>query len=156
LIRDLDSPYQDYLSTVDALDDRQFEEKCLDGQWCALEITAHIRGWMGLMTLALEQMARGEKPDLNGVEWTESDELNAQFAQRAHGKGQDEVIGELYHAIEAFKTAALRLPDEASRKGEQLPACSRSGASSTSGSTPGRSASGVIAKGSSRWEQRWT
>jgi len=121
LIRDLDDSYQDYRAAVAGLNEKQFEKKWLDGQWGAREITAHITGWMGRMGAALEQMARGEKPDLNGIEWTESEELNATFAQHARGKRHEQTLHELEHAIESFRKSALKLPDERFEEGRTTP-----------------------------------
>ena len=121
LIRELDASYQDYLAAVAGLKERQFERKWLDGEWGAREITAHLTGWMGRMGAALEHMARGEKPGLNGVEWTESDELNATFARHARGKRHDEVLSELEHAVASFKGSALKLPEERFETGRTTP-----------------------------------
>jgi len=121
LIRELDASYQDYLATVGGLDERQFEKKWLGGQWGTREISAHITGWMLRMGAALEQMARGEKPDLNGIEWTEFDELNTTFARDACGKKHEQILNEMGRAIEAFKNAALKLPDERFAEGRTAP-----------------------------------
>jgi len=106
---------------VAGLNERQFERKWLDGKWGAREITAHLTGWVGRMGAALEQMARGEKPDLNGVEWTESDELNATFARHARGKRHGQILHELEHSVESFKGSALKLPEERFESGRTVP-----------------------------------
>ena len=42
LLNQLDTAYRDYLSAIDGLGEPEFEKKWLDGNWGALEITAHI------------------------------------------------------------------------------------------------------------------
>ena len=113
LIQRLDAAYQDYRSAVEPLDEHQFEEKWLDGQWGAREITAHITGWLGQLGGGLERMSRREKPQPDGVDWTaDGDRWNATFASHAKGKKHKQILDELEHGMEAFKKSAMMLPED--------------------------------------------
>lgn len=112
LIQRLDAAYQDYRSAVEGLDEHHFEEKWLDGQWGAREITAHITGWLGQLSGGLERMSRGEKPQPEGVDWSDSDRWNATFASHAKGKKHEQILQELEHGMDSFKKAALMLPED--------------------------------------------
>jgi len=113
LIQRLDAAYQDYRSAVEPLDEHQFEEKWLDGQWGAREITAHITGWLGQLGGGLERMSRREKPQPDGVDWTaDGDRWNATFASHAKGKKHAQILEELEHGMDSFKKAAMMLPED--------------------------------------------
>jgi len=121
LIRGLDDSYRDYLSTVGGLDQRQIEKKWLDGQWGVRDITAHITGWMRRMGAALEQMARGEKPEHSTPFSTETDQLNATFALQASAKTHEQILHDLEYSVQSFKDSALKLPDERFEAGRTAP-----------------------------------
>lgn len=112
LIDDLDTAYSEFRSAIEGLDERQFERKWLDGNWGVREIVAHHTGWLGQFSGGLERMARGERPSPEGVDWTDEQHWNETFAEHAKGKRQDEVLAELESALESFKAAAERVPDE--------------------------------------------
>lgn len=114
LIQRLDAAYEDYRSTIEDLEESQFDKKWLDdGQWGAREITAHITGWLGQLGGGLERMSRGEKPQPEGVDWTgEGDKWNATFAEHAKGKQRDQILHELESGMEAFKKSAEMLPED--------------------------------------------
>jgi hypothetical protein len=112
LIRDLDEAYREFRSTVEDLDERTFENKWLDGKWGVREIAAHITGWHGKLGSALERMARGEKPVPEGEDWSRPDGYNETFAEHAKGKQRDEVLAELDAAVQSFKEAARKVPDD--------------------------------------------
>src|SRR5512144_3136253 len=110
LIQQLDAAYQDFRSVVSGLNERQFDNKWLDGRWGVREITAHITGWLGQLASGLERMSRGEKPAPEGVDWSAPDPWNARFADHARGKKHEQILHELEHALASFKAAASKLP----------------------------------------------
>lgn len=112
LIQSLDAAYEDYRSAINGLGEPQFDKKWLDGQWGAREITAHITGWLGLLGGGLERMSRGERPAPEGEDWTVPDPYNATFAKHAKGKKHDQIVHELESAMESFKKAAMKVPEE--------------------------------------------
>ena len=112
LIQRLDAVYEDYRSTIEDLNEPQFDKKWLDGQWGAREITAHITGWLGTLAGGLERMSRGERPAPEGQDWSAPDPYNATFAEHAKGKKHDQILDELEHGMEAFKKAAMMLPED--------------------------------------------
>jgi len=112
LVDRLDAAYADFRSTLEGLDEVQFETKWLDGQWGVREIVAHLAGWLGQLGGGLERMSRGERPAPAGVDWNDVQHWNDIFAHHAMGKQRAEVLRELEHALDAFKEAAAKLPDE--------------------------------------------
>ena len=112
LIAELRTAHHAFRSTLDGLDERQFDTKWLDGRWGAREIVAHHTGWLGQLGGGLERMARGERPTPEGVDWTEVDHWNETFAEHAKGKQKNEVLDELEHAMASFIEAANKLPDD--------------------------------------------
>jgi hypothetical protein len=112
LIKQLDEAHREFRSTVEDLDEHTFDTKWLDNKWGAREIVAHITGWHGKLASGLEHMARGEKPVPEGEDWSNSDPFNETFAEHVKGKQRDEVLAELEHAVESFKAAARKVPDD--------------------------------------------
>ena len=112
LIQRLDAAYQDFRSAVEGLDEPHFDNKWLDGQWGAREITAHLTGWLGQLSGGLERMSRGEKPQPEGVDWSDSDRWNATFASHAKGKKYAQILEELEHGMESFKKAAMMVAED--------------------------------------------
>ena len=53
------------------------------GTWTLSELTAHMAGWAGEMTGALQRVARGERPTPEGVSYNDADAWNATFAASA-------------------------------------------------------------------------
>jgi hypothetical protein len=61
----------------------------------------------------LERMSRGERPELETeVPWAEVDKWNDVFASHAKGKRHHQILYELNHALDSFKQAAAKLPEE--------------------------------------------
>lgn len=118
LITDLDAAYQRFVEEIADLDERSFERKWLDGRWGVREIAAHHTGWLGQLAGGLERMSRGERPAEEGAGWTDTDAWNERFAERAKGKRKEQVIEELRAALESFKEAARKLPDERFEEGK--------------------------------------
>jgi len=112
LLQQLDAAYEDYRSAIDGLGEPEFEKKWLDNSWGAREITAHITGWLGQLGGGLERMSRGEKPQPEGVDWSDGDAWNATFADHAQGKKHDQILHELESGLDAFKKAAMLVPED--------------------------------------------
>jgi hypothetical protein len=112
LLQQLDAAYEDYRSAIDGLGEPEFEKKWLDSSWGAREITAHITGWLGQLGGGLERMSRGEKPQPEGVDWSDGDAWNATFADHAMGKKHDQILHELESGLDAFKKAAMLVPED--------------------------------------------
>lgn len=112
LLQELDAAYNDFLSTFADLDEHEFDTKWLDSKWGVREIVAHITGWLGQLGGGLERMSRGEKPTPEGVNWTDTQPWNEIFAQHVMGKRKEQVLDELERALNAFKDAAARVPDD--------------------------------------------
>ena len=120
LISQLDAAYERFVEAVAGLDERAFEEKWLDGRWGAREIAAHHTGWLGQLAGGIERMARGEKPTEEGVDWSDPQPWNDTFAERAKGKRKEQVLNELANALESFKEAAGKLPEERFEEGRTV------------------------------------
>jgi hypothetical protein len=112
LLQQLDAAYEDYRSAIDGLGEPEFEKKWLDASWGAREITAHITGWLGQLGGGLERMSRGEKPQPEGVDWSDGDAWNATFADHAMGKKHAQILHELESGLDAFKKAAVLVPED--------------------------------------------
>ena len=57
-------------------------------------------------------MSRGEKPQPEGVDWSDSDRWNATFASHAKGKKHAQILEELEFGMESFKKAAMMVPED--------------------------------------------
>jgi len=112
LIQQLDAAHEDFRSAIDGLSEPEFEKKWLDGSWGAREITAHITGWLGQLGGGLERMSRGEKPQPEGEDWSVPDPFNATFADHVMGKKHPQVLHELESGMNAFKEAAMKVPED--------------------------------------------
>lgn len=112
LMRQLDAAYREFRSTFEDLSEHEFEVKWLDHRWGVRGIAAHHAGWLGQFAGGLERMSRGERPSPPGVDWTDVQHWNDIFAEHARGKHKDEVLNELDHALQAFKEAAEKVPDD--------------------------------------------
>lgn len=120
LISDLDAAYTHFVDTIADLDEQSFEEKWLDGRWGAREIAAHHTGWLGQLAGGLERMSRSERPTEEGVDWSDPDPWNETFARHARGKRKEQVLDELHEALNSFKAAAEKLPEERFKEGKTV------------------------------------
>ena len=112
LIDQLDTAYRKFRSTLEGLDEHEFDVKWLDRRWGVREIVAHHVGWLGQFAGGLERMSRGERPSLPGTDWTDIQRWNDTFAEHTMGKHKEEVLNELENALYAFKEAAARVSDD--------------------------------------------
>lgn len=112
LMDQLNATYQQFRSTFEDLNEHEFDVKWLDRRWGVREIVAHHVGWLGQFAGGLERMSRGERPSPPGVDWTDVQHWNDIFAEHAMGKHKHEILNELEHALDAFREAAARVPDD--------------------------------------------
>ena len=87
------------------------------GTWSIREILAHLSGWHREMGPALERLARGEKPIVEGVSYDDVDAWNARFVAAAKDRPLAEILLELDRSHEYFMHAAAAVPAERVRPG---------------------------------------
>ncbi len=108
-IASLDAGYNKFRSGIVDLSDAAYEEKWL-GDWNLAEILAHMTGWYGEMTAALDRVGRGERPVPEGVDYGDSDAWNAKFAPQAK-QGRAALV-EWDAAYAGYRVAADRLGED--------------------------------------------
>jgi hypothetical protein len=96
---------------IHGLNEEQLTEAWL-GTWSIRDIIAHISGWHGEMTPALERLARGERPLPEGVSYDDPDAWNARFAAASREVEVTDVLLELDRSHERFMHAAAQVPEE--------------------------------------------
>ena len=112
LLKELDSSYTNFLSSVATVDEPEFFTKWLDGRWGVREIVAHHTGWLGQFAGGLNRVSRGQKlRPADRVDWHEIDTWNETFTEHAKGKGKDQVMNELEQAKASFEEAMIALPE---------------------------------------------
>jgi len=82
------------------------------GSWSIKDIVAHIVGWHRELAPALERMARGERPILEGKRYEDVDAWNARFTAAARGTEVADLLLQLDGSHEAFMRAASGVPEE--------------------------------------------
>ena len=107
----VDEEYQKLREAIDGLDARQLSRPWLDG-WSVRDLIAHILGWEREMIGFLQRMARGERPNPEGVDYSKPDEWNAKFALEMAPVGPETVLAVWRHVHMNFVSAAKALPDE--------------------------------------------
>ena len=108
-IHDLELGYQEFRGPVDRLPEEAYGEVWL-GEWGLQELLAHMAGWFREMTGAFGRAARGERPTLEGVDYSDSDAWNAKFAKDAK-KGKA-ALKDFDEAYSAYLAAAKALPED--------------------------------------------
>jgi hypothetical protein len=109
--------YKGFHEAVQGLNEEQMSEVWL-GTWSIREIVAHIVGWQGEMTPALERMTRGERPIPEGVSYDDVDAWNAKFASTAGTVSAADLLLALDRSHEAFMHAAAAVPDDRFQSGK--------------------------------------
>jgi hypothetical protein len=117
---DLDEAYKDFRQTIEGLDEERFRQKWLGGRWSVREIVAHLAGWHRELGLGLERISRGERATPEGVDWSDVEGWNRSFAEAAAHKEKEEVLRELDEAVEGFKQAGEKLPEERFQEGKTV------------------------------------
>jgi hypothetical protein len=82
------------------------------GEWNLKQILAHLIGWDEEMKGALERVARGERPTPEGVDYSDADAWNAQFADQFASGSWDDVMQRLDGAHSEFRSALAAVADE--------------------------------------------
>lgn len=109
LIHRFHAAQQQIEDAIARLNDAEARKVWLD-RWGVREIVAHIAGWENAMTEALERLARGERPAAEGVDLSDTEGTNDNFAGRAADKNFEQVKMELRQAGEHFVAAVRALP----------------------------------------------
>ena len=110
-LKTLDDEYRNLRKLIDGLDAAQLERVWF-GAWSVKDIIAHIAGWQREMTVALERMARGERPTPEGVDYADADAWNAKFAAAMRGIDPRTVIASWQQTHMTYVNAAQALPDD--------------------------------------------
>jgi hypothetical protein len=116
LLQQLNERFGALLSAVEGLSGDQMTKPWFDG-WGVREILAHIAGWHWEMSRALERIAAGERPAPEGVDYSDADSWNAQFAEGVREMEPDEVLEDLNASKEAFVAAARKVPEDRFQEG---------------------------------------
>ncbi|MGH2608410.1 MAG: maleylpyruvate isomerase N-terminal domain-containing protein [Tepidiformaceae bacterium] len=104
----LDEGYQKFRGGIAALPAEAYGETWL-GEWNLSQVLAHMTGWYGEMTGAIQRVSRGERPTPEGVDYGDADAWNVKFAPRA--KEGTAALDEWDAAYAAYRAAAASLPE---------------------------------------------
>jgi hypothetical protein len=104
----LDDGYQKFRAGIADLPAEAFGEIWL-GEWNLSQVLAHMTGWYGEMTGAIQRVSRGERPTPEGVDYSDSNAWNAKFAPRA--KEGRAGLEEWDAAYAGYREAAASLPE---------------------------------------------
>lgn len=108
VIHDLEAGYQAFRAPLEALKDDAYSEVWL-GEWDLSRLLAHMSGWYREMSGAIERAGRGERPTLEGVDYSKADEWNVGFAKQA--KPGKAALADFDDAFKTYVEAARALPD---------------------------------------------
>jgi hypothetical protein len=111
LIAQFDQSQRDFDAAIEGLS----EERATDvwcGSWGVREIVAHIAGWQWTMAQVLEQLAKGERPAVEGFDLNDTDGTNAKFAQWAGGSSYSDALTGLGNSRNLLIHAIRALPDD--------------------------------------------
>jgi hypothetical protein len=111
LLKKLDDGFAAFKQTISGLTPEQQSQAFL-GDWNLKELLAHVSGWHREMSVALERMARGERPTPEGVDYSDSDAWNAKFSAGKKDAPFDAVVRELEASFGAFRSAVAALPED--------------------------------------------
>jgi len=81
-LAELEEGYQDFRRQIAGLPGSAYAETFL-GEWNLSHLLAHMSGWYREMTGAIQRVSRGERPTPEGVDYSNADVWNAEFAQSA-------------------------------------------------------------------------
>jgi hypothetical protein len=116
LVAELDAAFAELRASTTGLDDAATTH-VMQGTWTIKDILAHIAGWHGEVTPALERLARGEKAVPEGLDYGDVDSWNARFADARRGMTPAQVEAELEASFTAFRRALAAVPEARRRPG---------------------------------------
>jgi hypothetical protein len=117
LLRAAEHEYRALRASIEDLDERRLTEVWL-GDWSVKDIVAHISGWHRELAPALERLARGERPNPQGVSYDDVDAWNAKFAAARKATSAREVLNDLERSHADFMRAAAAVPTERLQPGK--------------------------------------
>lgn len=82
------------------------------GRWGVKQIVAHIAGWESAMAEALGKIALGERPSAEGINLSDVDGTNDQFAEKVQPLSFDQVLQDLSSAGGRLVEAIQALPED--------------------------------------------
>lgn len=88
------------------------------GTWSAREILVHIGAWYEMMGVAMERMARGERPAPDGVDLGDADAMNARYVEQAQGKSVAAVRKDVETGLARFTAGVEALPEDRFAEGK--------------------------------------
>lgn len=87
------------------------------GRWGVKQIVAHIAGWQSAIAEALGRIARGERPSADGINLSDVEGTNDDFAARAEGTSFAAVLGDLHASAGRLGDAVRALPADRLEEG---------------------------------------
>ncbi len=105
----LDDGYEQFRLGIADLPDEAYSETWL-GEWNLSQVLAHMSGWFGEITGAIQRVGRGERPTPEGVDYSDADAWNAKFAIQA--KPGRAALQEWDAAFKGYREAADALPED--------------------------------------------
>jgi len=112
LLNEAAREYKAFHETIHGLNEEHMTEVML-GTWTVRDIVAHMSGWHRELGPALERMARGERPMLEGKNYEKDvDGWNEKFAAAKRDTPVADVLLELDTSHEYFMHAAAQVPDD--------------------------------------------
>ncbi len=116
----LDSAYDDIHSVVSGIDEPHGAWEGAVGTWSVVNVLQHVDGWLHEMTEALQRMARGERPLLEGTDYNNVDAWNAKFVEVRGKQSFAEALAAFENGHAAFRKAAEAIPEERFGEGKTI------------------------------------
>ncbi len=110
-LQQLDEEYQKLLQAIEGLEEEALSRVWF-GDWSTKQVIGHILGWEREMTGALQRLARGERPTVEGVDYSNVDEWNAKFAHATDAIEPRSVLAMWRQVHMTYVRAARAVPDD--------------------------------------------
>ena len=107
----VEKEYQNLLQAIEGLEDEALSRVWF-GDWSIKQVLGHILGWEREMTVALERLARGERPTAEGVDYSNTKEWNAKFARATDAIEPGSILAMWRQVHMTYIRAARAIPDE--------------------------------------------
>lgn len=107
-ITELEAAYVGFRDLIADLPADAYREDFL-GEWNLNKVLAHMAGWYREMTPAFGRVASGERPTPAGVDYSNTDEWNAKFAQQS--KDGPAALDDFDDAFHGYYAAAKALDE---------------------------------------------